>query len=147
MRTENRFDKLVGWAPVVIRIVLGIIFIAHGAQKLFGAFGGPGMAGVVSGFDHMGLHPAVFWAWLVALVEFLGGLGVFFGLLTRLAALALAVDMLVAIVLVHGKHGLFMQNSGFEYPLALLAMAVSLILSGPGVLALDNLVRKWIWKR
>jgi putative oxidoreductase len=149
MHTENnsQIDKFAAWAPVVIRVVLGIIFVAHGSQKLFGAFGGHGIAGTASGFGQLGLKPAIFWAWLVALVEFFGGLGILFGLLTRLSSFAIAINMLVAITLVHLKSGFFAQNGGFEYPLALFAMAVSLIISGPGAFALDPVVRRWIWKR
>jgi len=129
------------WAPTAIRLVLGITFMAHGAQKLFGAFGGPGMAGTVGFFAGMGLKPALFWAWVVALAEFFGGLGILLGLLTGVASAVLIVDMLVAIAFVHGKNGFFAKAGGFEYNLSLIVMALSLILSGPGRLSLDRLIR------
>lgn len=128
------------WAPVVIRLILGIVFMIHGSQKLFGAFEGPGMAGTVGMMDHLGVHPALFWAWVVALSEFLGGLGVFVGFLTGLASLAIVVDMIVAVALIHGHNGFF-NPKGFEYNLALIAMGISLIISGPGKLSIDRLIR------
>jgi putative oxidoreductase len=124
------------WAPTAIRLVLGIIFMAHGAQKLFGAFGGPGMAGTVGFFAGIGIKPALFWAWVVALAEFFGGLGILLGLLTGVASAVIIVN-----ILVHGKKGFFAMAGGFEYNLSLIVMALSLILSGPGRLSLDRLIR------
>jgi putative oxidoreductase len=128
------------WAPAVIRLVLGIIFMAHGAQKLFGAFGGPKISGTAGFLGQLGIQPALFWAWVVALVEFFGGLGILLGLLTSIASILIIIDMLVAITFVHGRKGFFAGAGGFEYNLALIAMAISLILSGPGVLSLDRLI-------
>ena len=124
-------------APLVVRIVLGIIFIAHGSQKLFGAFGGPGVAGMAMFMKQLGANPPILWAWIVTLVEFFGGLGVFFGLLTRWAALGLAVNMVVAIVLVHAKNGFFGPH-GFEYPLALIALSLALLFWGPGKISIEG---------
>jgi putative oxidoreductase len=128
------------WAPTAIRLVLGVIFIAHGAQKLFGAFGGPGMAGTVGFFATIGIKPALLWAWVVALAEFFGGLAVLLGLLTGVASAVFIVNMLVAIALVHWKNGFFNGDKGFEFNLSLIVMALSLIFSGPGRLSLDRLV-------
>ena len=128
------------WAPLFIRLALGTIFIAHGSQKVFGAFGGPGIPGVTEMTTGMGLKPAVLWAWALALTEFLGGVAVLVGLFTRFAAFGIAVVMLVAIITVHGKNGLFLSNGGFEFALALIAMALSLIASGAGKFSLDWLI-------
>jgi putative oxidoreductase len=124
-------------APLVVRIVLGIIFVAHGSQKLFGAFGGPGVAGMAMFMKQLGANPPILWAWIVTLVEFFGGLGVLFGLLTRWAALGLAVNMVVAIVLVHAKNGFFSPH-GFEYPLALIALSLALLFWGPGKISIEG---------
>ena len=127
-------------APMIIRLALGIIFMAHGAQKLFGAFGGPGMGGMAQFLGSLGVRPGAFWAWVVALAEFFGGLGILLGLLTGVASIVIIIDMLVAIALVHGKNGFFITNTGYEYNVALILMALSLVFSGPGPLALDRLI-------
>jgi putative oxidoreductase len=114
----------VDWALLVIRIIVGVIFIAHGAQKLFGAFGGPGLAGVVKMMGTVG--------YLVAIGEFFGGLGLVFGFLSRFSAAAITVIMIGAIVMVHGKNGFFLQQSGFEYNLALIGLLLPILIAGPG---------------
>ncbi|MBI2842797.1 MAG: DoxX family protein [Armatimonadetes bacterium] len=129
------------WAPLVIRVVLGVTFMAHGAQKLFGAFGGGGIAGTAQFLGSLGIVPGIFWAWVVALVEFFGGLGVLLGLFTGVASLLLIINMIVAIIYVHWKSGFFAGQGGFEFPLALMAMALSLLISGPGALSVDRLIR------
>jgi putative oxidoreductase len=141
MSGPSLLKSTADWAPLVIRIALGIIFIAHGSQKLFGAFGGHGMSGTVGMMQSLGVHPAVFFAWIVTLVEFLGGIGILIGLLTSIASLLIAIDMVVAIATVHGKNGFFLgQPPGYEYNIALIAMAVALILSGAGALSVDRLI-------
>jgi putative oxidoreductase len=129
-------------APLVIRIALGVVFFAHGSQKLFGAFGGHGITGVIGMMKSLNVNPPVVWAWIVTLAEFLGGLGVLFGLLTRWAALGLAVDMAVAIALVHAKNGFFSGKGGYEFPLALLAMSLALLFWGPGKISIEGAFRK-----
>jgi putative oxidoreductase len=124
-------------APLVVRIVLGVIFIAHGSQKLFGAFGGPGVVGFSMFMKQLHMNPPLLWAFIVSLTEFLGGMGVLFGLLTRWAALGLAVNMVVAIVLVHAKNGFF-NPGGFEYPLALIALSLALLFWGPGKISIEG---------
>jgi putative oxidoreductase len=126
------------WVPLILRLVIGVIFIAHGSQKIFGAFGGPGINGFAAGIGQMGLHPPLLWAWLAALAEFVGGIAILFGFLTGIASIALIINMIVAIALVHGKHGFFGTEGGFEYNLALITMLVALILSGPGALSVDR---------
>lgn len=120
------------WTALPLRLAIGTIFIMHGSQKLFGAFGGSGIAGSIEGFTHLGLNPPVFWAWVVAIAEFFGGLGILGGLLTRLSAFGISVIMVVAIAMVHGKNGFFAKTGGFEYNLMILGGAVALIILGAG---------------
>lgn len=129
-----------GFAPLALRIPVGVIFIAHGAQKLFAWFGGYGLEGTAGWMDSIGLSPGFLMALLAGSAEFFGGLFIVFGLLTRLSAAALTVAMLVAIFAVHFPNGLFMTNNGYEFALALLAASVSLVLSGAGKLSVDNLI-------
>lgn len=127
----------IGFGPLVLRVPVGIIFVAHGAQKLFGAFGGYGLEGTGQWMASIGLNPGYLMALLAGGAEFFGGLALIVGLLTRPAAAVLAVTMLVAIFSVHIDKGLFMSNNGYEYALALLAASVSLLFSGAGRLSLD----------
>jgi putative oxidoreductase len=127
-----------GLGIAVLRIVVGIVFLAHGNQKLFEW----GFGGVAAGFTKMGIPLPGISAVVVTLVEFLGGLALFIGLLTRWAALLLAINMSVAVLAVHLKNGFFLP-AGFEYAFTLLAANVALLLTGPGVCALDNL----IWRK
>ena len=126
------------WAPLALRIPVGLIFAAHGDQKLFGWFGGYGLEGTAQWMDSIGLAPGVLMATLAGAAEFFGGLALLAGLLVRPAAVALAVTMLVALFKVHFEHGLFMSNNGYEYALALLAVSVALALSGAGRASLDQ---------
>lgn len=127
------------WAPLPLRLVLGVIFIAHGGQKLFGWFGGGGFADTAQSFQEgIGLSPGWLFAALGGGGEFFGGVLVLLGLFTRFGALLIASTMMVAIFAVHLKNGLFAKDGGFEYPLALLGASISLMLSGGGQLALDN---------
>jgi putative oxidoreductase len=132
------FSTRPGWAPLVVRIPLGIIFLAHGAQKLFGWFGGYGLEGTAQWMDSIGLSPGIPLALLAGGAEFIGGLALLLGLLVRPASVALAFTMLVAIFSVHLSKGFFLSNGGFEYGLALLATTVALFISGGGRLSLDG---------
>jgi putative oxidoreductase len=124
-------------ALLVIRIILGITFLMHGAQKLFGWFGGGGMTETTGMLRHLGLaHPAPF-AWLLGLVEFVGGFLILIGLLTPLVAALLISDMLVAIVHVHGKNGFFNMKGGYEYNLNLIGLCLGLALIGAGTASVD----------
>ncbi len=128
------------YAPLALRLPLGVIFAAHGAQKLFGWFGGYGLQGTGQWMASIGIEPGVVMAALAGSAEFFGGLALIFGLLVRPSALVLAITMLVAIFSVHIGNGLFMSNNGYEFGLALLAGAVSLLLSGAGRASIDGLI-------
>src|SRR5690606_15411983 len=119
-------------AAVALRVPAGIIFVAHGAQKLFGSFGGYGLEGTAGWMASIGLEPGYLMALAAGSAEFFGGLALLLGLLTRPAALALAFTMLVAIFAVHLPNGLFMSNNGYEFGLALLAVSVALVFNGGG---------------
>lgn len=130
--------------PLVIRLALGAIFFAHGAQKMLGWWGGAGFSGTVEAFTKQGMPAPM--AMLVIAAEFFGGLGVFFGCLTRFAAFGIAAVMTGAIYLVHFQNGFFLnwfnvpgKGHGFECNLGYLAMAVSLMLTGAGPLSIDAL--------
>ncbi|GLR73425.1 DoxX family protein [Aliivibrio sifiae] len=129
-----------GFSALALRIPVGIIFMAHGAQKLFAWFGGYGLEGTGQFFESIGLAPGVAMAFLAGSAEFFGGLFILLGLLTRPSAFVLAFTMLIAIVSVHLPNGLFMSDGGYEFGLALLAASASLMLSGSGKVALD----KWL---
>jgi len=130
-------------ATTIVRVVLGIVFFAHGAQKMLGWFGGNGFRGTMGYFTGAMHIPAVF-AFLAIAAEFFGGLGLIFGLLTRVAAFGIAVNMLVAVVTVHSKFGFFanwtgtQKGEGFEYHLLVLAMCAFLLLKGAGAVSVDR---------
>jgi putative oxidoreductase len=139
---SNSFFKRVlatdaGHGPLALRVLVGIIFAAHGAQKLFGWFGGYGLDGTGEFFGSLGLHPGTVLALLAGAAEFFGGLALVFGLLVRPAAATLALTMLVAIVAVHLDKGFFLDTGGYEYALALFAASLSLLFSGGGRYAID----------
>jgi putative oxidoreductase len=123
----------------IIRVVVGVTLAAHGAQKLFGAFGGPGLARVGGFFESLGFRPGRLLATIAGLGEMGGGLALGLGLLTPLAASVIIATMLVAIVGVHLDKGFFGQNGGYEFPLLLAAVAAGLAFSGPGSLSVDEL--------
>ena len=124
-------------ALLVLRLVLGGVFVAHGAQKLFGSFGGPGIEGTTGFHEQLGIKPARPMAVLAGLTEFLGGILVVAGFLTPLAALALIGVMAVAVLTVKLKNGFFAANGGYEYNLVLAAIALALVLAGGGAYGLD----------
>ncbi|WP_111657911.1 DoxX family protein [Isoalcanivorax indicus] len=127
-------------AGLALRIPTGIIFIAHGAQKLFGSFGGHGLEGTGQWMASIGLQPGYLMALAAGSAEFFGGIALLLGLLTRPAAVVLAFTMLVAIFAVHIGNGLFMSNNGYEFGLSLLAISVALAISGGGRASVDRLI-------
>ena len=129
-----------GFGLTAIRIVVGIIFAAHGAQKLFGMFGGYGIAGTAQYMESLGLAPGHLMAILAGGTEFFGGLALIIGLLTRPAALGLTFLSLVAIFSVHIHNGLFMANNGYEFALALLGGSIAVLIEGAGKLSLDHAI-------
>lgn len=129
---RNATPRQVDLGLLILRVALGTVFLVHGGQKLF-VFG---LAGVTGGFTQMGVPMPAVTAPLVALVEFGGGLALVLGLLTRLAALGIAVDMLGAMFLVHLKNGFFLPT-GYEYALLLCLLAVTLMITGAGGYSLD----------
>ena len=121
---------------LVLRLTLGLFLAAHGAQKLFGLFGGHGLAGTAGFFGSLGLRPAPLWALAAGLGEFGGGLFLAAGLLAALAAVAAAATMVMAIALAHWPKVLVTEN-GLEYPLVLVVSLLGIALVGPGALSLD----------
>jgi len=129
MQTESLRTRL-DWALLTIRLAAGIIFTAHGAQKLFGAFGGPGLAAIVQMLGPVG--------YLVSVGEFFGGLGLIMGFLTRFSAASLIVVMIGAIVKVHWPNGFFLDKRGYEFNLALIALLAAILILGAGRFAISR---------
>ncbi|MNL39087.1 putative oxidoreductase MhqP [compost metagenome] len=129
-----------GYGLTVLRIVVGIIFAAHGSQKLFGAFGGYGLAGTAQYMESIGLAPGYLMATLAGGTEFFAGLALIIGLLVRPAALGLTFLSLVAIFSVHISNGLFMANNGYEFALALLGGSIAVLIEGAGKLSADRAI-------
>ena len=133
-------------APLMVRIPLGLIFMAHGSQKLLGLFGGQGLSGTFKTFEEKLGIPPIF-TLLAIIAEFGGGFGVLTGFLTRLSATGIAAVMMVAIYKIHWAHGFFLnmpcadgRGHGIEYTMALLGMALYLVIAGGGQWCLDRLV-------
>src|ERR1700739_3211018 len=142
---ESLMDTHAGWVLAIARIVLGVIFFAHGAQKLLGWFGGPGLANSMRTFaEH--LHVPSTLAFLVIAGEFFSGIGLIVGLFSRIAALGIALTMVGAIATVHLRFGLFLnwfgsqKGHGIEYHLLAIALALIVVVKGAGALSLDRLV-------
>jgi putative oxidoreductase len=134
--TEIRDRSAVDWALLIARVVVGIVFMAHGAQKLFGAFGGPGLRAVVQMMGPVG--------YLVSVGEFFGGLGLVLGFLSRFSAASIILIMLGAIGMVHARVGFFMNwagnqaGEGFEYHLVAIGLLLPLVIAGPGRFAIGR---------
>jgi putative oxidoreductase len=136
--TTIRDRAAVDWSLLILRVVVGVVFMAHGAQKLFGAFGGPGLAGVVQMLGPIG--------YLVTIGEFFGGLGLVAGILPRFSAASIIVIMLGAIGMVHGKVGFFMNwagqqaGEGYEYHLLAISALLPIVIAGSGRYALARVL-------
>lgn len=130
----------------VVRLVLGVVFFAHGAQKMLGWFGGYGYGATMGFFEHSGI-PAVF-AFLAIAAEFFGGIGLLLGLLSRVAAFGITCNMMVAIATLHHRFGLFMnwtgqqKGEGFEFHLLVLAITFLIMVRGAGAFSLDRLLSR-----
>lgn len=126
------------------RLLLGVVMFPHGAQKLFGWFGGQGYQATMGGFEHMGIPP--FFAFLAIVAESLGSIGLILGLLSRAAAFGIACNMVVAAVMIHAQNGFFMNwmgkqgGEGVEYHLLALGLAAVVIVGGAGALSFDRLI-------
>jgi putative oxidoreductase len=131
-----------GYGLTILRAIVGIIFIAHGSQKLFGAFGGYGLEGTGQYMESIGLTPGYLMALLSGSAEFFGGVAVLIGLLARPAAAVLILLLAVAIFSVHISNGLFMSNNGYEFALALLGGSIAVLIEGAGKLSVDRVIAK-----
>ena len=146
------FRKLIAttptWITVPLRLALGLIFIAHGAQKVFGAFNGPGLARWMTFPTPLSfMRPPWFWLGAAALAELLGGIFVLTGLLTRVGAFLILCVMLTAMLGVHWKNGFFLPG-GIEYTIALLGICLALLIAGGGQASADGALagargRRW----
>jgi putative oxidoreductase len=128
---------LTSFALLILRLGIGLTFAAHGAQKVFGWWGGPGLAGWEGAMERMRYRPARPFAVISALVELIGGLLLAVGLVTPIAAAALVAQSVVIIGQVHWEHGFFSASSGMEFPLVLGIGAAAIGLAGPGAYSLD----------
>jgi putative oxidoreductase len=134
-------------AMTILRLTLGVVFFAHGAQKMLGWFGGYGFSGTMGFFTHQLGVPAPL-AFLAIVTEFFGGLGLILGLLTRIPALGIAVEMIIAVFMVHLPNGFFMnwygtqKGEGFEYHLLAIAVSAVVLLRGAGAYSADRALSK-----
>src|SRR5947208_7622648 len=125
---------------LALRLALGAVFLAHGAQKGFGAFGGPGFEGAAGFIGSLGFRPARVWAAVAVGAELVAGFLFLLGLLTPVASLLALATMAVAIAKVHGPKGFFIQNGGYEYNLVLIVAALAVAVMGPGALSLGHVL-------
>ena len=130
-------------ATAIFRVVLGVVFFAHGAQKMLGWFGGHGFSGTMGHFTNVMQIPALF-AFLAIAAEFFGGLGLILGFLTRIASFGIGATMIVAIAMVHSSFGFFMNWAGNQkgegYHLLVLAMTAFLMIRGAGAYSVDRAI-------
>ena len=126
---------------LLVRLVVGLLLVGHGTQKLFGWFGGYGPKGTGGWMESIGIKPGVFMAVSAGLMELLGGALFALGLLTPLAAFFITVTMLGAILKVHGQNGIWATANGYEYPLVLIAVVIGIALTGAGSYSIDALLQ------
>ncbi|WP_338363520.1 DoxX family protein [uncultured Pseudoalteromonas sp.] len=139
---QKILNSNAGAAALILRVPVGLILAAHGAQKLFAWFGGYGLEGTGQWMASIGLEPGYWLAMMAGSAEFFGGIALALGLLTRPAAVVSAFTMLVAIFSVHINNGLFMSNNGYEYALTLLVATAAMAVQGAGSLSVDNAIAK-----
>ncbi len=134
-------------SALVLRLTLALVFFPHGAQKVFGWFGGYGFAGTMDAFTQK-MHIPMIFAFLAICSEFLGPIALFFGFLTRIAAFGIGVNMLVAVLMVHLPNGMFMnwfgnqKGEGFEFHLLAIGIAIALMIKGGGKASIDHKIAK-----
>jgi putative oxidoreductase len=139
------FQTANSWSSLIIRVMLGIVMFPHGAQKLFGLFGGYGFSASMSTFTDK-MHIPAFFAFLAIMAEGLGSMGLIIGFLTRVAAFGILCNMIVAIWMVHWPNGFFMnwfgtqKGEGFEYHLLAIAICLALLISGGGKWSVDRAI-------
>jgi putative oxidoreductase len=132
---------MLGMGLLLVRLVVGILFMGHGAQKLFGWFGGYGPKGTGGWMESIGIKPGVAMAVLAGLMELVGGVLFALGWLTPLAAVLITLTMLAAIFKVHGKNGIWATANGYEYPLVIIAVAIGFALTGAGPISVDAILK------
>lgn len=143
--TRSLFATSDSLAPLIIRLTLAIVMFPHGAQKVLGAFGGYGLSATMHAFTQQMGIPAVFAALAIA-AEFLGPIGLFFGLLTRVAAFGIGIEMIVAAYMNHVKNGFFMnwagnqKGEGFEYHVLVVGICIALMIAGGGRYSVDRAI-------
>jgi putative oxidoreductase len=120
------------WAILVLRLGLGVMFAAHGLQKVFGLLGGPGIQGFSQMLSGLGFAPAIFWAYVAACVELVGGLCLVLGMFVRTSSLLLLILIVVAALKVHVAKGFFLSNGGFEYTFIIACVCIALMMLGAG---------------
>jgi len=128
------------WGLLILRLIVAIIFIAHGIPKISEYLGGSGIEGTIEGFESKGIFLPTFMAYFVGYGEFLGGVFLLIGLFSREMGVILTAIMLGAVYYVHGSNGFFLSNGGFEYNLALIGMCMCIVFSGGGAVSVDNLL-------
>jgi putative oxidoreductase len=129
---------MMDWASLVLRIPLGLMFMAHGSQKALKMFGGPGIGGFSEMLSGLGFQPPVFWAYLAAYTELICGLCLILGLFTRVSALLLLILIIVATITVHLKNGFFLSAGGFEYSLIITSVCLAILIIGAGKFSVFN---------
>ena len=139
---QKILNSKAGAAALILRVPVGLILAAHGAQKLFAWFGGYGLEGTGQWMASIGLEPGYWLALMAGSAEFFGGIALALGLLTRPAAIVTAFTMLIAIFSVHINNGLFMANNGYEYALTLLVATAALAIQGAGSFSVDSVIAK-----
>ena len=137
---QNLISTDANVASLLLRVPVGTILVAHGAQKLFGWFGGYGLEGTGQWLASVGIEPGYLMALMAGGAEFFGGIALILGFLIRPAAIVSALTMLVALLVVHLGNGFFLSSNGFEYALALLAATVALAIQGGGALSVDRII-------
>ena len=134
-------DGAAQWIPLVLRVLMGVLFIVHGSDKLTVAIRDPSIPAFTKSLDAIGFHPGLFWAWVVTMVEFAGGICLCVGLLTRGAAALITIEMIVAGLKVNLARGFYWTNGWVEVPLVFAVIGAILTLAGPGAASLDGLIR------